>query len=167
MEERTAPSPDVLKKPVRRRFAVEYKVRTLAETDACTEMGQLGELLRCEGLYSSHLSNWRRQRDEGVLAGLTPKRRDRKSKPKNLLADENEHLRRENHRLKEKLRQAELIIDVQKKSPKYWAFPSRARVLTTRSFSTRITLSRLEREKNRSRSLDNAIVFNENNTLPP
>ena len=77
-------------------------------------MGQLGELLRREGLYSSHLSNWRRQRDEGVLAGLTPKRRGRKSKPKNLLADENEQLRRENGRLKEKLRQAELIIDVQK-----------------------------------------------------
>ena len=60
VEERTAPSPEVLEKPVRRRFAVEYKVRILAEADACTEMGQLGELLRREGLYSSHLSNWRR-----------------------------------------------------------------------------------------------------------
>jgi transposase-like protein len=75
----------------------------------------LGELLRREGLYSSHLTTWRRQRDEGVLAGLTPKRRGRKAKPKNPLADENEQLRRENQRLKEQLRQAELIIDVQKK----------------------------------------------------
>ena len=71
----TAPSPEVLERPVRRRFVMEYKVRILAEADACTEIGQLGELLRREGLYSSHLSNWRRQRDEGVLAGLTPKRR--------------------------------------------------------------------------------------------
>jgi len=113
--ERLAPSPEVLEKPVRRRFTVEYKVRILAEADACTEMGQVGELLRREGLYSSHLSTWRRRRDEGGLAGLTPKRRGRKAKPKNPLADENEHLRRENRRMKEKLRQAELIIDVQKK----------------------------------------------------
>ena len=79
VEERTDPSPEVLEKPVRRRFAVEYKVKILAEADACTEMGQVGELLRREGIYSSHLSNWRRQRDEGVLAGLTPKRRGRVS----------------------------------------------------------------------------------------
>ena len=115
MEVQTTPSPEVVEKPVRRRFTVEYKVGILAEADACTEMGQVGELLRREGLYSSHLSNWRRQRDEGVLAGLRPKRRGRKSKAKNPVADENERLRRENGRLKEKLRQAELIIDVQKK----------------------------------------------------
>jgi transposase len=109
------PSPEVTEKPVRRRFTVEYKAKILAEADACTEAGQLGELLRREGLYSSHLSNWRRQRDQGGLAGLAPKRRGRKAKPKNPLGDENERLRRENDRLKEKLRQAELIIDVQKK----------------------------------------------------
>jgi transposase-like protein len=114
-EKRTAPSPEVLEKPVRRRFTVEYKLRMLAEADACSEPGMLGELLRREGLYSSHLSTWRRQRDEGALAGLAPKRRGRKPKPKNPFADENEQLRRENQRLKEKLRQAELIIDVQKK----------------------------------------------------
>jgi len=114
-EKRTAPSPEVLEKPVRRRFTVEYKLRMLAEADACSEPGMLGELLRREGLYSSHLSTWRRQRDEGALAGLAPKRRGRKPKPKNPFAGENEQLRRENQRLKEKLRQAELIIDVQKK----------------------------------------------------
>ncbi len=123
VEERTAPSLEVLEKPARRRFAVEYKVKILAEADACAETGQLGELLRREGLYSSHLSTWRRQRDEGVLAGLTPRRRGRKSKPKNLLADENELLRRENGRLKEKLRQAELIIDVQKKVSEMLSIP--------------------------------------------
>ncbi len=121
--ERMAPSPEVLEKPVRRRFTVEYKVKILAEADACTESGQLGELLRREGLYSSHLSIWRRQRDEGVLAGLTPKRRGRKSKPKSPLTDENERLRRENGRLKEKLRQAELIIDVQKKVSEMFSIP--------------------------------------------
>ena len=87
-EVQAAPSPEVLEKPVRRRFAVEYKVRILAEADACTETGQVGELLRREGLYSSHLSNWRRQRADGVLAGLKPKRRGRKAKSKNPTADE-------------------------------------------------------------------------------
>ena len=114
-DQRAAPSPEVLEKPVRRRFTVEYKAKILAEADACTEPGQLGELLRREGLYSSHLTTWRRQRDEGALAGLAPRRRGRKARPKNPLNDENERLRRENQRLKEQLRQAELIIDVQKK----------------------------------------------------
>jgi transposase len=109
------PATEVPEKPVRRRFSAEYKLRILAEADGCTEQGQIGELLRREGLYSSLLSTWRRQRDEGVLAGLAPKRRGRKAKPKNPLADENARLQRENRRLTEKLRQAELIIDVQKK----------------------------------------------------
>ena len=115
VEGRTAPSPEVLEKPVRRRFTVEYKTRILAEADACTQPGMLGELLRREGLYSSYLTTWRRQRDDGALAGLTPKRRGRKAKPNSPLADENKRLTRENDRLKEQLRQAELIIDVQKK----------------------------------------------------
>ena len=91
----------------------------------CSESGQLGELLRREGLYSSHLSMWRKQRDEGVLAGLKPKRRGRKAKSKNPLADENARLQRENDRLKEKLRQAELIIDVQKKVAEILNIPLR------------------------------------------
>ena len=122
-EERTFPSSEVFEKPVRRRFTVEYKARIVAEADACTEPGMLGELLRREGLYSSHLTTWRRQRDEGALAGLTPKRRGRKAKPKNPLADENERLQRENQRLKEQLRQAELIIDVQKKVSEMLSIP--------------------------------------------
>ncbi len=115
VEERAIPSPEVLERPVRRRFTLEYKTRILAEADACTEPGMLGELLRREGLYSSHLSTWRRQRDAGALAGLTPKRRGRKAKPKNPLSDEVGRLEREIRRLKEQLRQAELIIDVQEK----------------------------------------------------
>jgi transposase-like protein len=123
VEGRANPSPEVLEKPVRRRFTVEYKAKILAEADACTETGQFGELLRREGLYSSHLTTWRRQRDEGALAGLTPKRRGRKAKAKNPLADENKRLERENERLKEQLRQAELIIDVQKKVSEMLSIP--------------------------------------------
>jgi transposase len=122
-EERTTPSPEVLEKPVRRRFTVEDKAKILAQADACSEPGMLGELLRREGLYSSHLTTWRRQRDEGALAGLTPKRRGRKAKPKHPLADEVTRLQRENQRLKEQLRQAELIIDVQKKVSEMLSIP--------------------------------------------
>ena len=113
--EREVPAVEVSEKPVRRRFSTEYKVRILTEADKCVKMGQLGELLRREGLYSSLLSTWRVQRDAGMLAGLAPKRRGRKAKVKNPLADENGRLQCENLRLTEKLRQAELIIDVQKK----------------------------------------------------
>jgi transposase-like protein len=87
----------------------------LEEADGCDQPGQLGELLRREGLYWSQLSTWRRQRDEGVLAGLVPKRRGRKSKRKDEVALENERLRRENERLAQRLKQAEAIIEVQKK----------------------------------------------------
>jgi transposase-like protein len=119
------PLNEVSERPVRRRFSAEYKLRILAEAEVCSESGQLGELLRREGLYSSHLSMWRKQRDEGVLAGLKPKRRGRKAKSKNPLADENARLQRENERLKEKLRQAELIIDVQKKVAEILNIPLR------------------------------------------
>jgi transposase len=112
---RTTPTTEVSEKPARRRFTAEFKLRILAEADRCTELGQIGEVLRREGLYSSHLTNWRKQRDKGVLAGLKPKRRGRKAKRKNPLADEVAQLQRKNRRLEEKLRQAELIIDVQKK----------------------------------------------------
>ncbi len=100
---------------MRRRFTAEYKLRILREADRCTQPGQLGALLRREGLYSSHLTTWRQHREEGTLAGLTPKRRGRKASPDAPLVAENDLLRRENQRLTAKLRQAETIIDVQKK----------------------------------------------------
>ena len=87
----------------------------MEEADRCTEPGQLGELLRREGLYSSHLTTWRKQRDEGALEALGPKKRGRKPKRKDPVALENERLQRENQRLTERLRQAETIIEVQKK----------------------------------------------------
>jgi transposase-like protein len=117
------PDPAVPEKPVRRRFTAEYKVRILREADRCTQPGQLGALLRREGLYSSHLTNWRRQRDAGTLAGLAPKRRGRKPAPDAPLIAENERLKRENQRLTEKLRQTETIIEVQKKLSEVLGIP--------------------------------------------
>jgi transposase-like protein len=117
------PDPAVPEKPVRRRFTAEYKLRVLQEADRCTQPGQLGTLLRREGLYSSHLTTWRQQRDEGTLAGLTPKRRGRKADPDTPLIAENERLRRENQQLTAKLRQAETIIEVQKKLSEILGIP--------------------------------------------
>jgi transposase-like protein len=117
------PDPAVPEKPLRRRFTAEYKLRLLREVDHATDPGQLGALLRREGLYSSHLSTWRQQRDLGTLAGLAPKRRGRKSKANDPLAAENQRLRRENQCLAEKLRQAEAIIQVQKKLSEILGIP--------------------------------------------
>ena len=117
------PNPAVSEKPVRRRFMAEYKLRMLREADRCTVPGQLGALLRREGLYSSHLTTWRQQRDEGTLAGLTPKRRGRKANPDAPLIAENQRLKRETQRLEARLRQAETIIEVQKKLSEILGIP--------------------------------------------
>jgi transposase len=117
------PDPAVAEKPVRRRFTAEYKLRILGEADRCVEPGQLGALLRREGLYSSHLTTWRKHRDEGTLAGLAPKRRGRKANPDAPLIAENERLKRETQRLTARLRQAETIIEVQKKLSEILGIP--------------------------------------------
>lgn len=102
--------PEVREKPTRRRFTLEYKRKIALEAEQCTQPGQLGMLLRREGIYSSMLNRWRRQlRQENMPT--PPKRRGPAADAKKMQA-----LVRENERLKEKLRQAELIIDVQKKS---------------------------------------------------
>lgn len=106
---------EVLERPVRRRFDVEYKRRILAEADRCEEHGTLGALLRREGLYSSHLSTWRKQREQGILDGLTPRRRGRKAKQRDSLTEENQRLVRENQQLQARLKKAETIIEFQKK----------------------------------------------------
>jgi transposase-like protein len=74
------PDPEVVPKAKRRKFSAEYKLRILDESDNCTEPGQIGALLRREGLYSSHLSTWRRQREQGLLEALSSKKRGRKGK---------------------------------------------------------------------------------------
>jgi transposase-like protein len=104
------PDPEVDPKPTRRRFTAAYKLKILEQTDGCSE-GEIGALLRREGLYSSHLSTWRRQRAEGALQALG-KKRGRKAKPRD---KEKEQLIKENARLRRKLEQAEKIIEIQKK----------------------------------------------------
>jgi len=116
-------NPEVNEKPVRRRFDAAYKLRILEEADRCTQPGQLGELLRREGLYSSHLANWRRLREQGSLQSLEPKKRGRKAKRKDATTQELDRLRRENQRLADRLRQAETIIEVQKKVSEIMGVP--------------------------------------------
>lgn len=106
------PDPEVIPKAERRRFTAEYKLRILAEADACKKRGEIGALLRREGLYSSHLDKWRAQRKRGVLQALTPQKRGPKA---NAQAAEIVRLRRENDRLRARLQQAEAIIEIQKK----------------------------------------------------
>ena len=109
------PDPEVVPRAKRRRFNAEYKVRILEEADACSEPGEIGALLRREGLYSSHLTTWRRQREQGQLESLSPKKRGRKPSVDEALAKELAELKRENQRLENRLQQAETIIEVQKK----------------------------------------------------
>ena len=104
-----------VKKRTRRRFSAEYKLSILREADACTHAGQIGELLQREGLYSSNLAVWRKQRDSGLLKALLPKKRGRKRQEDQALSQHISKLKRENQRLQEKLRHAEMIIDAQKK----------------------------------------------------
>ena len=114
------PDPEVLLKAERRRFSAEYKRRILQEADACTQPGEVGALLRREGLYSSHLTTWRQQRRRGERQGLTPAKRGRKADPQ---AAEITRLQRENERLKAQLARAELIVDVQKKLSQMLGLP--------------------------------------------
>jgi transposase-like protein len=106
-------NPEVVPKAKRRQFTAEYKLRIVREADACTEPGQIGSLLRREGLYSSYLSTWRQQRAEGQLQALSSKKRGRKGQDPSV--EELAQLQRENERLRIRLEQAEIIIDVQKK----------------------------------------------------
>lgn len=108
------PNPEVLAKPQRRRFTTAYKARIVEEAMACTEPGQIGALLRREGLYSSALTLWRKQYQSGALKGLKDSKRGRK-KVNDPRDKELDRLRRDNRRLTKKLEQAELIIDIQKK----------------------------------------------------
>jgi transposase-like protein len=100
---------EVVPKAKRREFSLAYKNQILSEVDSCTKAGQIGSILRREGLYSSHLTTWRRQRERGELAGS----RGRPAKPEAEQAVT--RLRQENERLQHRLAQAEAVIDIQKK----------------------------------------------------
>src|SRR4051794_21517671 len=105
--------PERLERARRRQFTVGDKLRILTEADAARTPGEIGALLRREGLYSSHLAGWRRQREEGILHALTPRRRGRPtSSPEQR---ELARLRQENERLGQRLAVAEAVIEIQKK----------------------------------------------------
>ena len=116
-----APDPEVLPRAKRRQYTAQYKLRILEEVERCTERGQIGALLRREGLYSSHLSKWRRQRAEGQLQALSGQKRGRKAQEVGV--EELTRLQRENERLRARLEQAEMIIDVQKKLSRLLGLP--------------------------------------------
>ena len=107
-------SSEVTEKAQRRRFPGEYKDRIVAQYEALSR-GERGALLRREGLYSSHIDAWRKQREAGVLSGLATKRRGPKAKETTAVDRENAELRRQVARLERKLKQAETIIEIQKK----------------------------------------------------
>ena len=107
-------SSEVTEKAQRRRFGGEYKGRIVEQYDALSR-GERGTLLRREGLYSSHIDAWRKQREAGVLSGLATKRRGPKAKESTAAGRENAELRRQVTRLERKLKQAQTIIEIQKK----------------------------------------------------
>jgi transposase len=106
------PKTEVVAKAQRKHFSATEKLRILREVDACQGSGEIGALLRREGIYSSYLTTWRRQRERGELDGLAPQKRGPKPDPQ---AVEIARLKRENERLQKRLEQAEFIIDFQKK----------------------------------------------------
>jgi transposase-like protein len=106
---------EVSAKGERRRFTAEYKRKILTEADGCSRPGELGALLRREGLYSSHLAAWRRIREQNGLAGLSPKQRGPKAKVADPRDKRIVELERDNRRLKARLERAEALIEVQKK----------------------------------------------------
>src|SRR6202789_4026960 len=108
------PNPEVLARAKRRTYTGEYKQKVLAEADQARGSGEIGAVLRRHGLYSSHLTKWRQERKAGILEGLAPQKRGSKSKA-NPLTAENQKLQRDNARLTDRLRKAEIIINVQKK----------------------------------------------------
>ena len=114
------PDPEVPAKVQRRRFTAEYRLRIVKEADTCKEPGEIGALLRREGLYSSHLTNWRRQREEGALRDL--RRRRRGPKPRSV-DPRVRQLEAENRRLQRKLQRAETIITLQKKVAEILGIP--------------------------------------------
>lgn len=114
--------PEVLERAKRRRFTAEYKLQVLEKADACREPGEVAALLRREGLYSSHLTDWRRARREGALGALG-KQRGPKGRRRDPVARENEQLRKENARLQRRLEQAEMILEIQKKASEILGIP--------------------------------------------
>jgi transposase-like protein len=111
----TVPEVEVDPKAHRRQFSAKYKLDILKRAAGCTAPGSLGTLLRSEGLYSSHLSTWRKQRDTGELAGLTPKKRGRKRVEVDARDRKLAEQAREIAKLTARAERAEALVDLQKK----------------------------------------------------
>jgi len=110
----------VTERPQRRRFTAEYKLRIVREADACKGDGDVGALLRREGLYSSHLSSWRREREALAKVGMAASKRGRKAK---VVDPRLKELERENARLRRRLQRADIILDIQKKASELLGIP--------------------------------------------
>jgi transposase-like protein len=106
---------EVVAKATRRKYSAEYKLAVLREADACTKPGEIGALLRREGLHSSNLVTWRRQREERELSALSPRKRGPSPKEKNPLAAKVAALEKETARLKARAERAEALVELQKK----------------------------------------------------
>jgi transposase-like protein len=109
------PPTEVVAKATRRRFTAKYKLKILKKADACEAHGALGELLRKEGLYTSHLALWRKQRELGVIAGLAPKKRGPKPVERDERDEQIEALRKELDTLTARAERAEALLELQKK----------------------------------------------------
>lgn len=116
----SVPDPAVSEKAKRRRFTADYKLRILREVEQCKVSGEIGEILRREGLYSSHLTDWRRQRDVIAKKGLAQQKRGPKAKAQDPRIKE---LERENTRLKRRLQRAEAMLEIQKKASELLGIP--------------------------------------------
>jgi transposase-like protein len=114
------PDPAVSEKAKRRQFTADYKLRILREVEQCKAPGEIGAILRREGLYSSHLTDWRRQRDQIAKQGLVERKRGPKVKPEDPRIKE---LERENTRLKRRLQRAEAMLEIQKKASELLGIP--------------------------------------------
>jgi transposase-like protein len=109
------PEVEVSAKAKRRRFKAQYKLEVLQKADACTQVGEVGALLRAEGLYSSHLTTWRQARERGELAGLAPKTRGPKPVPSNPLEKKVVEMERQLARATARAERAEALVEIQKK----------------------------------------------------
>ena len=114
------PDPVVEAKPRRRRFTAEYKLRLLREVERAKEPGDIGAILRREGLYSSHLVTWRRERDRVATAGLAARKRGPTAPMKDLRVTQ---LERENATLRRRLQRVETMLEIQKKASELLGIP--------------------------------------------
>ena len=117
------PEQEVSSKASRRQFSARYKLRILKAVEAAQDSGEIGAILRREGLYSSHLTKWRSQREKGALAALGPRPRGPAPEPKNPLAGRVAELEGENRRLKARIAQAEAVLSIQKKVSELLGIP--------------------------------------------